>query len=190
VTLSAAQLAVAREYGFQSWTALKAEVARRRSPAAPADRWSFGGAAALQTPGGVLLPGLLIAGASQAVLYGTLVLAGNGELAGAVPRRRLPAPGALLARLVPRRNARAIRDRRADAEAAMAGMRALMSVTVIDDRGAGYALRGGGSSGRSGAPGRLVHLRVHPVPGREHFGPLVSEFAAALIGVAAQRYGV
>ena len=32
VTLSAAQLALAREYGFQSWTALKAEVARRRSP--------------------------------------------------------------------------------------------------------------------------------------------------------------
>ena len=167
VTLSAAQLAVAREYGFQSWTALKAEVARRRSPAAQADRWSFGGAAALQTPAGVLLPELLIAGASQAVLYGSLTLSGNGQLARAVPRRRVPAPGALLARLVPRRNARAIRDRRADAEATMAGMRALMSVTVVDDRGAGYALRGGGSSGRSGAPERFVRLRVLPVPGPE-----------------------
>ena len=167
VTLSAAQLAVAREYGFQSWTALKAEVARRRSPATPTDRWSFGGAAALQTPAGVLLPELLIAGASQAVLYGTLTLSGDGQLAAAAPRRRALAPGALLARLDPRRNARAIRDRRADAGAAMAGMRALMSLTVVDDRGAGYALRGGGSSGRSGAPQRFVRLRVHPVPGRE-----------------------
>lgn len=44
VTLSAAQLALAREYGFQSWTALKAEVDRRRPlAAAAADRWSFGG---------------------------------------------------------------------------------------------------------------------------------------------------
>jgi len=31
MTLSAAQLAVAREYGFPSWTRLKAEVDRRRS---------------------------------------------------------------------------------------------------------------------------------------------------------------
>src|ERR1700677_2270570 len=65
VTLSAAQLALAREYGFQSWAALKAEVTRRRSSAAPAERWSFGGAATLQTPGGVLLPEILIAGAGH-----------------------------------------------------------------------------------------------------------------------------
>jgi hypothetical protein len=167
VTLSAAQLALAREYGFQSWTALKAEVARRRPPATPADRWSFGGAATLQTSAGVLLPEILIAGASQAILHGTLTLSGNGQLAGAVRRRRVRAPGALLARLVPRRNAKAIRDRHAEAETAMAGMRALMSVTVVDDRGARYALRGGGSSGERGAPDRFVRLRVHPVPGRE-----------------------
>ena len=61
VALSAAQLALAREYGFQSWTALKAEVdRRRRPPAALADRWSFGGAAALQTSAGVLLPEILL----------------------------------------------------------------------------------------------------------------------------------
>jgi hypothetical protein len=158
---------LAREYGFQSWTALKAEVARRRPPATPADRWSFGGAATLQTSAGVLLPEILIAGASQAILHGTLTLSGNGQLAGAVRRRRVRAPGALLARLVPRRNAKAIRDRHAEAETAMAGMRALMSVTVVDDRGARYALRGGGSSGERGAPDRFVRLRVHPVPGRE-----------------------
>jgi len=167
VTLSAAQLALAREYGFQSWTALKAEVARRRPPATPADRWSFGGATALQTPSGVLLPEILIAGASQAILHGSLTLSGNSQLAAAVPRRRAPAPGALLARLVPRRNARATRVRRAKARAAMESMRALTSVTVIDDRGARYALRGGGASGKRGAPDRLVRLRVDPVPGRE-----------------------
>jgi hypothetical protein len=164
VTLSAAQLALAREYGFQSWAALKAEVARRRSPVTSVDRWSFGGASALQTPAGVLLPEILIAGASQAVLHGTLTLSGNGQLAGAVPRRRVPAPGVLVARLVPRRNTRATRDRRAAADAATAAMRALTSITVVDDLGARYAFRGGGSSGKRGAPDRFVRLRVHPVP--------------------------
>lgn len=168
VTLSAAQLALAREYGFQSWAALKAEVARRRSPGTTADRWSFGGATALQTPAGVLVPEILIAGVGQAVLHGSLTLSGNGQPAGAVPRRRVPAPGALLARLVSRRNTRATRDRRAEADAAVAGMRALLtSITIVDDRGARYALRGGGSSGKRGAPDRFVRLRVLPVPGRE-----------------------
>jgi hypothetical protein len=167
VTLSAAQLALAREYGFQSWTALKAEIARRRPPAAQADRWSFGGAAIVQTPAGVLLPEILIAGADQAVLHGSLALSGNGQLAGAVPRRRVPAPGVLLARLVARRSTRAARDRRAEARTAMENMRALTSVTVVDDCGARYALRGGGSSGKRGTPDRFVRLRVHPVPGRE-----------------------
>ena len=167
VTLSAAQLALAREYGFQSWTALKAEVARRRSPVMSADRWSFGGATALQTPAGVLLPEILIAGAGQAVLHGSLTLSGNGQPAGAAPRRRVPAPGVLLARLVPRRNTRATRDRRAEARTAMESMRALTNVTIVDDREAQYALRGGGSSGKRGAPDRFVRLRVQPVPGRE-----------------------
>ena len=167
VTLSAAQLALAREYGFQSWTALKAEVISRRSSATSADRWSFGGATALQTRAGVLLPEILIAGASQAVLHGSLTLSGNSQLAGAVPRRRVPAPGALLARLVPRRNTRATRDLRAEASTDMESMRALTSGTIVDDRGARYAFRGGGSSYKRGAPDRFVRLRVLPVPGRE-----------------------
>jgi hypothetical protein len=37
VTLSAAQLAIARDYGFPSWPRLKAEAQRRRAGAAPAD---------------------------------------------------------------------------------------------------------------------------------------------------------
>jgi len=169
VTLSAAQLALAREYGFQNWAALKAEVARRRSSATPAERWSFGGAAALKTPDGVLLPELLIAGTDQAVLHGS-VLPGNGQLMAAVPRRRVRGPGALLARLVPRisGDARAIRDRRAKARAAMRSTRSILTgFTIVDDRGVRYALRGGRGSGRAEEAVRFVDLRVAPVPGRE-----------------------
>lgn len=49
----------------------------------------------------------------------------------------------------------------------MERMRALTSATIVDDRGARYAFRGGGSAGQRGAPDRFVRLRVHPVPGRE-----------------------
>ena len=168
VALSAAQLALAREYGFQSWTALKTEVARRRSPAEPAERWSFGGAAALQTSAGVLVPEILIAGAEQAVLYGSLTLSGNGQLTAPAARRRVAAPGALLARLVPRRNSAATRQYIAEHEVASARMRGLLgSTTIVDDRGAQYALRVGGGSGKRGAPDSSVHLVVDPVPGRE-----------------------
>ena len=101
VTLSAAQLAVAREYGCRSWPALKAEVERRRrlsesaaSPPFPGgdergaldERWSFGGAAAIETSAGVLFPEALVAGAGHATLYGSLVSSGNGQPA-AMPRR-------------------------------------------------------------------------------------------------------
>ena len=168
VALSAAQLALAREYGFQSWTALKTEVARRRSPAEPPERWSFGAAAALQTPAGVLVPEILIAGAEQAVLYVSLTLSGNGQLTPPVAGRRVAAPGALLARLVSRRNTAATRQYIAEHEVASARMRGLVgSTTIVDDRGAQYAVRVGGGSGKRGAPDRSVHLVVDPVPGRE-----------------------
>jgi hypothetical protein len=165
VTLSAAQLALAREYGFQSWAALKAEVTRRRSSAAPAERWSFGGATALQTPGGVLLPEILIAGADQAILHGSLTLSENGQLMAPVPPRRTLGPGALLARLVPRlsRNTRALRERRGKAMSALTSVHT--GVTITDDHGARYTLRGGRGSGRVDEPVRLVQLRVEPVPG-------------------------
>lgn len=168
-TLAAAQLVLAREYGFPNWAALKAEVARRRLSATPADRWSFSGAAALETPAGVLLPEILIAGAGHAVLHGTLAMSGDGPAAGPASRRHRPAAAALLAWLDPRRpNARAVRARRTEADAAMARMRALLAgVTVTDDRGARYALRGGGSFGVLGAPDRQVRMRVQPVPGPE-----------------------
>ena len=69
ITLSAAQLALAREYGYRNWPALKVEVERRRlsqpagkSPSGddeqvlvgvPGKRWSFGGAARITTSAGV-----------------------------------------------------------------------------------------------------------------------------------------
>ncbi len=165
-TLAAAQLVLAREYGFPNWAALKAEVARRRLSATPAERWSFGGAAALGTPAGVLLPDILMAGGGHAVLYGTLTMSGDDPAPGAASRRRRPAAAALLAWLDPRRpGSRTVRARRAEADTAVARMRALLAgITVTDDRGAGYALRPGGSFGILGAPDRSVRLRVHPVP--------------------------
>ena len=118
VTLSAAQLAVAREYGYRSWPALKAEVERRLSepaatapvpggderrspgapeqPGAPAPRWSLGGAEAIATSVGVLLPEVLVADAGHATLYASLTPSGNGQPAPGRPRRG-PAPGNPLA---------------------------------------------------------------------------------------------
>jgi len=185
VALSAAQLALAREHGFQSWAALKTEVARRRSSAEPTERWSFGGAGAVRTPAGVLVPEILIASAEQAVLYGSLTLSGNGQPAAPVARRRLAGPGALLAQLFPRRtvveqpghrrrtttwhwNPAETRRLWAEADAGSARMRGLLdSTTIVDDRGAKYTHRGAGMSGKRGAPDKDVYLRVAPVPGRE-----------------------
>jgi hypothetical protein len=101
VTLSAAQLALAREYGYRSWPALKAEVERRRlsqpagqpptpggdeqGPArAPGERWSFGGAAGIRTSAGVLLPEAVIVSGRHATLYASLI-PGDSQ-----PLRRLP----------------------------------------------------------------------------------------------------
>ena len=43
----------------------------------------------------------------------------------------------------------------------------LTGVTIIDDHGARYALRGGRGSGRVAGSVRFLHLRVEPVPGRD-----------------------
>ncbi len=78
VSLSAAQLAVAREYGFASWPALHAEVQRRLAELSSASeragtRWSFGGAAAVETAAGTLLPGVLVASPGHASLDASLI---------------------------------------------------------------------------------------------------------------------
>ena len=72
LSLSAAQLAVAREYGFASWPALHAEVERRLAEPPAGEgagragtRWSFSGAAPIETAAGMLYPGGLVAGPAQ-----------------------------------------------------------------------------------------------------------------------------
>ena len=169
VTLSAAQLALAREYGYRSWPALKADVERRRLPesaapplpggdergplGAPEERWSFGGATAIATSVGVLLPEALVAGARHATLYASLMPSGNAQPA-AGRLGRVPAPGMLFARWAWRR----ARRRRADA--AVTTVRTLArpdELTVIDNQGVGYTLRPEGMWGKigpSGEPGR------------------------------------
>jgi hypothetical protein len=179
VTLSAAQLAVAREHGYPSWPALKAEVERRRllsrsaaslsfrgdvrgSLDPPGQWWSFGGATAIETAAGVLFPEALVVGPGGAALHASLTPSDNGQPAADRPRR-LSASGALFGRWARRRRARA---------AAMTALaRGLDEVTVVDNRGTRYTLRAEGMSGRSGRPGEPagpmdVDLRLDPVPGR------------------------
>lgn len=191
VTLSAAQLAIAREHGCPSWPALGAEVRRRRRLSESAgrqlqggdvrnplgaleDRWSFGGGTALETSAGVLFPEALVVGAGHAWLDASLMPSGNGEPATARPRRLL-VPGMPFARLVPGRARTTRQARRRHADAAVATMRSLArpdDLTVIDDRGAWYALHPGGMSGKLGPSGgpagpMSVRLRLDPVPRRE-----------------------
>ena len=77
VSLSAAQLTVAREYGFPSWAVLRAEAERRRAVAAqasaPGAYWSLGGAGAITTAAGTLSPSVLRADPDGAVLDCSLV---------------------------------------------------------------------------------------------------------------------
>ncbi|HEX3516085.1 MAG TPA: hypothetical protein VHT26_19015 [Trebonia sp.] len=89
-TLAAAQLAIAREYGFRSWPALRSEVAGRRQsgdayPRADPSlretldrtpgRRSFGGAETIEVAEGELLPRILVVGPEGAFLEATLVAA-------------------------------------------------------------------------------------------------------------------
>lgn len=184
VTLSAAQLALAREYGYPSWPTLRAEVERRRlseSPAdlssqgggeqgalnAPGERWSFGGATAIGIPAGVLFPDVLVAGVGRAVLYASLMPSESGQSAVAAPHR-LPAPGMLFA--LWSRSGRERWSRRGHADALVATMRSLRewagAVTVVDDRGVTHAVGIEGMSSRRGLPAESVRLRVDPVPGQ------------------------
>jgi hypothetical protein len=170
VALSAAQLTVAREYGFWSWPALKAEVERDRSidlgakPPAPAavspdlleppeERRSFGGAVAIETAGGVLLPELLVVGPGHAVLDASLVLA---------------APAAPPPPAVPRQRPLSQKERRQ----VWQRVPRFGDVTVTDDRGTTYALKVRETGGRSGQPDEepepvRVIFRLEPAPARE-----------------------
>lgn len=179
MVLSAAQLAVAREYGFPSWPVLKAVVERRRSAALaagpplpgggwrrvshrPEERWSFGGAAPIETTGGVLVPDLLIIGPGRAILGAFLAhpepaarqSAGEAE---SLPSARRVAPLSQMERL--EEAGRLVR----------AGLPRLDDITVSDDRGARYALRLDAMSDHRHQPGGAagpspVRVRVEPAP--------------------------
>jgi hypothetical protein len=175
VVLSAAQLAVARGYGFRSWPALKAAVERDRSidvgakPPAPAavspdllepleQRRSFGGAAAIETAGGVLLPELLVVGRGHAVLDASLV----------PPAPATPPPPAS-----PRQRPLSQKERLAELDRQTRQVvPAFDDVTVTDDRGTTYALKVAGMAGYPVPPGPEprpvgVIFRLEPAPARE-----------------------
>ena len=174
VTLSAAQLAVAREHGFWSWPALKAMVEHDRSidlgakpplPAAvspgvlepPEERWSFGGAAAIETAEGVLFPELLVAGPGHAVLDASLVL---------------PAPGTPPPPAAPRQRPLTQKERLARIERLTRQIAVFGDVTVTDNRGTAYALEVGAMESDGGQPDAEprpigVRFRLEPPPARE-----------------------
>jgi hypothetical protein len=142
MTLSAAQLAIAREYGCRTWAALRAEVERRRSPL---DRWSFGGAAAIETRSGLLLPGGLIAGRDYAVLPTSLTPWQND----ARPDRAAPAE-----------RVRCLDEEIGELKAsAQTG-----AITIVDDRGGAYALSVRAMSGAPGPSPASISFRVDPAP--------------------------
>jgi hypothetical protein len=88
-TLAAAQLAIAREYGFRSWPAFRSEVESRRQstdwhlragtgrPEAQdiaLGRWSFGGAGSIEAEEGELALRILVAGPEGASLEASLAV--------------------------------------------------------------------------------------------------------------------
>ena len=162
VSLSAAQLAVAREYGFASWPVLHAEVERRLAELpAPGQgsgravtRWSFGGATAIETAAGTLYPGVLVAGPGGAALDASLAPTRQAQGRLALP----PAPISSSARLG---HANALMDL---AEAITS------AVALTDDQGTTYALhvediQDYQGLGRERGPVSL-RLGVDPVPER------------------------
>ncbi|HEX4659888.1 MAG TPA: hypothetical protein VH307_21085 [Streptosporangiaceae bacterium] len=154
VTLSVAQLALAREHGFASWPALRAEVERRSS-----ESRSFAGATPIEIAAGTLCPGELIISPGHAVLEASLTPSQELERPPKRPgegRRPVPAEA-----------------RQANSRAGGALARQLNGVLVLtDDRGARYALRVESMSGYYlPLPGRprepvSLRLRLDPVPSR------------------------
>lgn len=174
-TLSAAQLAVAREYGFPSWPALRAEAARRRlmseaaakppgrpghpHASAAGDRWTLGGATAIETAAGTLSPSALIIGPDDAVLDVSL-------LRTAETQRRLSDPGRMRAPGI--RFVAALFGR----HPAHSPMPRFDDVLVTDDQGRRYTLRFESGSILHARPGQDPRpmpwrLRLDPVPARE-----------------------
>lgn len=155
MTLSAAQQALALEYGCRNWAALRAEVQRRRSPL---ERWSFGGAAAIETGAGTLLPEGLVAGADDALLFTTVT-----------PRDASPDDDVWSdgGSWPDHGSSRASRPRTIDDEIrALEPSTRTDDLTVADDQGATYALSVRAASGTGGPSPKSIWFRVDPIPGQ------------------------
>jgi hypothetical protein len=155
IALSAAQLAIAREYGFPSWPELRTAVERRRAT----DRWAFGGAGTMNIAAGMLIPRVLIIGPGLAVLEASLLPSPDSDAADARPGRSLMP---VLSRA---------RRTRASADDAI-NKANVSDVLVTDDRGASYRLHleafsGGPVELRGGRQVRQpyqLRLGLDPVP--------------------------
>jgi hypothetical protein len=163
VSLSAAQLSVAREYGFASWPALHAEVERRLAGLPSGDggagraeaSWSFGGASPVETAAGTLYPGGLVAGAGHAFLDASLTPTRQA-------RERLALPPPPISSSARAARGEAVRDLAKAITAA---------VGLTDDQGTTYALhvedlQHDPDLSRERGPVAL-RLGVDPVPARE-----------------------
>ena len=165
VSLSAAQLVVAREHGFASWPALHAEVERRLAELPPpgagtgpaGTRWSFGGASPIETAEGTLHLGVLVAGPGRAAVDASLLPTGQFQDQIALPS-------------APISNSAQVARARAKVAVAQA---AISAVALTDDQGTTYALRAGGIAESTVQHGQerglvLLELEVHvdPVPAR------------------------
>jgi hypothetical protein len=155
MTLSAAQQALALEYGCRNWAALRAEVQRRRSPL---ERWSFGGAAAIETGAGTLLPEGLVAGDGDALLF-TAVTPWDAS-----PQDDVRSDGGSWP---DHGGSRAGRAGTIDDEIrALEPSTRTDDITVADDQGATYALSVRAASGAGGPSPKSIWFRVDPIPGQ------------------------
>jgi hypothetical protein len=153
ITLSAAQQALAREYGCRNWPALRAEVKRRRSPL---ERWSFGGVAAIETRSGTLLLEGLVVSADDALLFTTLTpwdassdvdVWSDGESWSDHGSSWSGRSGSI-----------------DDEIRALEPSTRTDDITVADDQGATYALSLRAASGARGPSPKSIWFRVDPVP--------------------------
>jgi hypothetical protein len=175
VTLSAAQLALAREYGFPSWPALRTEAEHRRRMSESAarlpypgghgrayaaeDRWSLGGASVIETAAGMLSPRALVVGPGHAALDASLMPSPEAQRRLARPARtKIPGMGFVAA----------LFGQHPD----HSEMPRFDDLIVADDRGTRYTLSFDSGVIPREEPGKvrgLVELRLglDPVPARE-----------------------
>jgi hypothetical protein len=196
VTLSAAQLALAREYGYRSWPVLKAEAERRlstaavstrlpgsdepRSQDAPSRQWFFSEGAAIDTCAGVLsLDNVAVSGEGllcEGVLHAALMPAEDLPTWPAGRSRRVSSPRMLFARRTRPRQYERIQQRLYDpAQAICRALTRSGDIMVADDQGIRYVVRGVGmpSVGPPGdAAGRAHICGPSPRPGSRAAGRL------------------